>query len=82
MKTIDKFKGADADRSGWLTPAEYATTAPPPPKHKTVRLLGIVMPGLTRHPLFWLEGEGGLRLKSGVTDCASHSANAARARSV
>jgi EF hand len=35
VKTIDKFKGADKDRSGWLTPAEYATTAPPPPKHKT-----------------------------------------------
>jgi len=33
VKTIDKFKGADRDRSGWLTPAEYATTAPPPPKH-------------------------------------------------
>ena len=34
VKTIDKFKGADKDRSGWLTPVEYATTAPPPPKHK------------------------------------------------
>jgi len=33
-KTIDKFSGADKDRSGWLTPAEYATTAPPPPKKK------------------------------------------------
>jgi hypothetical protein len=33
-KTIDKFKGADGDRSGWLTAAEYATTAPPPPKRK------------------------------------------------
>ena len=33
-KTIGKFKGADRDRSGWLTPAEYATTAPPPPKKK------------------------------------------------
>lgn len=33
-KTIGKFRGADADRSGWLTPAEYATTAPPPPKRK------------------------------------------------
>ena len=33
-KTIDKFQGADKDRSGWLTPAEYATTAPPPPKKK------------------------------------------------
>jgi hypothetical protein len=34
LKSIDKFKGADRDRSGWLTAAEYATTAPPPPKHK------------------------------------------------
>ena len=33
-KTIDKFHGADKDKSGWLTPAEYATTAPPPPKKK------------------------------------------------
>lgn len=32
VSTIDKIKGADADRNGWLTPAEYATTAPPPPK--------------------------------------------------
>jgi hypothetical protein len=32
-KTIDKFHGADKDRNGWLTAAEYATTAPPPPKH-------------------------------------------------
>lgn len=32
-KTIDKFKGADKDRSGWLTPVEYALTASPPPKH-------------------------------------------------
>lgn len=28
VKTIDKFEGADADRSKWLTPMEYATTAP------------------------------------------------------
>ena len=34
VKTIGKFDGADRDRSGWLTPAEYATTAPPPPKRK------------------------------------------------
>ena len=34
VKSIEKFKGADSDRSGWLTPAEYATTAPPPPKKK------------------------------------------------
>ncbi len=33
-KTITKFKVADADKSGTLTAAEYATTAPPPPKHK------------------------------------------------
>ena len=35
VKTIDKFKGADRDHNGWLTAAEYATTAPPPPKHRT-----------------------------------------------
>lgn len=35
VKTIDKFKGADRDRSGFLTAAEYATTAPPPPKRKS-----------------------------------------------
>lgn len=34
VKTIDKFQDADADRSGWLTAVEYATTAPPPPKKK------------------------------------------------
>ena len=34
VKTIDKFQGADKDRSGWLSAAEYATTAPPPPKPK------------------------------------------------
>jgi hypothetical protein len=33
VKTIQKFHGADKDRSGWLTPSEYALTAPPPPKH-------------------------------------------------
>jgi hypothetical protein len=32
VKTLDKFGGADKDGSGWLTPAEYASTAPPPPK--------------------------------------------------
>ena len=35
VKTIGKFQGADKDRNGVLTAAEYATTAPPPPKHKT-----------------------------------------------
>lgn len=35
VKTIDKLKGADRDHDGSLTPAEYATTAPPPPKHKS-----------------------------------------------
>ena len=34
VKTVDKFGGADRDRSGWLTAAEYATSAPPPPKRK------------------------------------------------
>lgn len=28
VKTIDKFADADADKSKWLTPAEYAATAP------------------------------------------------------
>jgi hypothetical protein len=34
VRTVEKLHGADKDRSGWLTPAEYATTAPPPPKRK------------------------------------------------
>ena len=34
VKTIGKFQGADKDRTGWLTPAEYASTAPPPSKKK------------------------------------------------
>lgn len=34
VKTIDKFNGADADGSGGLTRAEYATTAPKPKKKK------------------------------------------------
>ena len=34
VRTIDKFEGADADRSKALTPAEYATTAPKPRKKK------------------------------------------------
>jgi hypothetical protein len=28
VRTIDKFEGADVDKSKWLTPAEYAMTAP------------------------------------------------------
>ena len=35
VKTIGKFQGADKDKNGVLTAAEYATTAPPPPKHRT-----------------------------------------------
>ena len=34
-KGIEKFQGADHGRKGWLTVAELATTAPPPPKHKS-----------------------------------------------
>ena len=34
VKTVGKFDGADKDRSGWLSPSEYATTAPPSPKRK------------------------------------------------
>ncbi len=32
VRTIDKFEGADSDKSRWLAPAEYATTAPKPKK--------------------------------------------------
>jgi hypothetical protein len=35
VKTIAKFEGADVDRNGFLTAAEYATTAPPPPKRRS-----------------------------------------------
>ena len=34
VKTLDKFSDADRDRSGWLAPAEYASTAPKPAKRK------------------------------------------------
>ena len=34
VKTVDKLRGADRDRSGWLSAAEYQTTAPKPPKKK------------------------------------------------
>ena len=37
VKTIDKFRGADKDRSAWLAPAEYATTAPKPRKKPACR---------------------------------------------
>ncbi len=32
VRTIDKFEGADTDKSNLLTPAEYAATAPKPNK--------------------------------------------------
>lgn len=35
VKGIEKFQAADHGRKGWLTEAELATTAPPPPKRKT-----------------------------------------------
>lgn len=35
VKTADKFRGVDKDRNGALTRAEYAATAPPPPKRKS-----------------------------------------------
>ncbi len=28
VKTIDKYEGANEDKNGWLTPTEYASTAP------------------------------------------------------
>ncbi|WP_205480499.1 EF-hand domain-containing protein [Sphingomonas arenae] len=39
-KTVDKFGSADADRSGFLTPAEFATTAPKPSKRKAACACG------------------------------------------
>lgn len=33
-KTITKIQDADADHSGWLSPTEYASTAPPRPKRR------------------------------------------------
>ena len=38
-----KFHGADKDRNGVLTAAEYATTAPPPPKHAKSRGANVAM---------------------------------------
>jgi hypothetical protein len=35
VKGIEKFNAADHGRKGWLSQAELATTAPPPPKRKT-----------------------------------------------
>ena len=35
VKTIEKYDGADRDRSKTLTPAEFATTAPKPVKRKS-----------------------------------------------
>ena len=34
VKTVGKLRGADRDRSGWLSAAEYRTTAPKPPMKK------------------------------------------------
>ena len=34
VKGIEKFAAAGG-RKGWLSPAEFVATAPPPPKHKT-----------------------------------------------
>ena len=34
VKGIEKFNGAGG-KKGWLTPAEFVATAPPPPKHKS-----------------------------------------------
>ena len=39
-RTIDKFEQADADDNNWLTPAEYATTAPRPKPKKAACACG------------------------------------------
>ena len=38
-RTIDKFNGADRDRTGWLNAAEFATTAPPSAEEKALFVL-------------------------------------------
>jgi hypothetical protein len=40
VTTIGKIHDADKDRNGWLSPVEYASTAPPPPKHKSCSCSG------------------------------------------
>jgi EF hand domain-containing protein len=35
IKGIQKFSVADRVKDGWLSPAEFVATAPPPPKRKT-----------------------------------------------
>lgn len=34
-KTIEKFEDANGNKDGWLTPAEFAATAPKPAKRKS-----------------------------------------------
>ena len=41
-KSIDKFAGADKDRSGWLTPSEFATTAPLCRRKSAVRVNSVL----------------------------------------
>ena len=43
FKTIGKFQGADADKSAWLTRAEYQTTAPKPRPAKPACQCGPVL---------------------------------------
>ena len=40
VRTIGKFEEADADKSKWLTPAEYAATAPKPKPKKAACACG------------------------------------------
>ncbi|HVM22606.1 MAG TPA: histidine kinase [Sphingomicrobium sp.] len=51
VKTISKFKGADRDRNGWLTRAEYATTAPPPPKKKSCNCAPVARKAAVKTPV-------------------------------
>jgi hypothetical protein len=46
VKGIEKF-GAAGGRKGWLSPAEFVATAPPPAKHKTGCSCGRVEPAAT-----------------------------------
>ena len=65
-------RGGDRERNGWLSPAEFVATAPPPPKHKTCSC---------RAPAAQVAESGGLR-GFATRNCSSQPASASRARSV
>lgn len=45
VRTANRLQGADANRDGWLTRVEFATTKPKPGKHPACRCSPIPRPG-------------------------------------